>query len=386
MASLPATDVIADRGWRAIRSRLQSIARIVRDLGPNISVDQARLIVARYEPEIAAAIENSLLASWIRAGVDTAAGMVGGSTDARGGVYARGSLGSLPAGGGGQLGTADYLPPLSGAFGRAIAEAAGEAGIGTASASTSTTPATPRLATPPPVALTSPGSSPGSLTSPVRFPIIERGAQALYDSRVLRKDEFDTLANDAKRAAFTIARVNSIKSIADIRDRIAVDAVRGSDLHAFQRDANRILGEEGLSNWNLESVYRTQIMQARASGERTVLASPLVADAFPYVMYTAVHDSRVEHTHLMLESLGLNGTAIYRRDDPTIIKFWPPWRWSCRCVIIAMSKEDAARYGVREAMEWVRTGIPPLNPEWVTPPPFDLPKGWIGGHSTIAVL
>jgi hypothetical protein len=78
----------------------------------------------------------------------------------------------------------------------------------------------------------------------------------------------------------------------------------------------------------------------------------------------------------MMESLGLDGTAVYRRDDPVWDLFYPPWGWNCRCVVIPLSVEDAAARGVKEAMEWMRTGRPPVVPQYVNPPPFSIPKGW----------
>lgn len=116
--------------------------------------------------------------------------------------------------------------------------------------------------------------------------------------------------------------------------------------------------------------------QAYSTGLIEVLNHPLVADEFPYLAYHAVHDSRVRPEHLALERHGLNGTNIYRRDDPIWERFTPPWDYQCRCAIIPMTIEDAARAGVHEAQEWLRTGLPPSTPEWVTPPPFSPPEGW----------
>jgi hypothetical protein len=78
-----------------------------------------------------------------------------------------------------------------------------------------------------------------------------------------------------------------------------------------------------------------------------------------------------------MEQLGLDGTAVYRRDDPVWLKFYPPWGWQCRCIVIPLSVEDAAARGVKEAIRWVQTGRPPASPAWVKPLPFDIPKGWV---------
>src|SRR5262249_21071406 len=94
--------------------------------------------------------------------------------------------------------------------------------------------------------------------------------------------------------------------------------------------------------------------------------------------YSAVHDSRARPEHRHLERLGLDGTAVYRRDDPVILQFWPPWDYNCRCAVVPLTVADAAARGVKEAQEWLRTGQPPAAPAFVAPPPFSPPAGFAG--------
>jgi len=90
-----------------------------------------------------------------------------------------------------------------------------------------------------------------------------------------------------------------------------------------------------------------------------------VAEVFPYQAYLAIDDSRVRPEHFALMFLGLNGTNIYRVSD---VAFWevfrPPWGFSCRCGVNLMTKRAAAARGVVEAQEWLRTGQPPVFPDY----------------------
>ena len=120
-----------------------------------------------------------------------------------------------------------------------------------------------------------------------------------------------------------------------------------------------------------------EMQERRDSGRRMrlnllkSLESPIVSSGFPYLQFSAIGDDRTPKTHLALERLGLDGTAIYRRDDPFWRMFMPPLTDLCRCTVIPLTIRMAAEAGVKEAKEWLRTNQPPAKPEWVTLPPFD---------------
>jgi len=210
----------------------------------------------------------------------------------------------------------------------------------------------------------------------LRFPAVEAAARDLASRQVLTRADFDRLADDAKAAAFTVARVTSLDALAKIQAALVDDVARGGTLADFRRAVDDALGSSALTPAHIENVYRTNVAQAYTQGQAEVLAHPLVADEFPYLAYHACHDARVRADHLRLETWGLSGTNVYRRDDPIWERFLPPWDYQCRCVVVPLTLADAARAGVREAQEWLRTGIPPALRAWVKPPPFEPPAGW----------
>lgn len=100
---------------------------------------------------------------------------------------------------------------------------------------------------------------------------------------------------------------------------------------------------------------------------------PTLQASFPYLRWCAIHDARTIPEHMALETSGIQGTEIYRRDDPLFADWWAlRRRWErrgrapCRCGWIDMSVKDAAvQFKISEAIEWHRTKEPPANPQWI---------------------
>ena len=222
----------------------------------------------------------------------------------------------------------------------------------------------------------------GDAPPPIRLPAIEKGAQYLRNRLAYTPEEFAALDDDAREVGFTVAKAMSLDAVEKVRDALAEDVAQGGTLRAFRGKIADVIDESALSPAKVEALYRTHVARAYSAGQLDVHDHPLMRGSFDYVMYNATHDGRVRPEHLALESMGMKRedgtrTAIYRADDPVIRRYWGPWDWNCRCVCIFISTADAARYGVREAIEWERTGIPPANPEYVPDPGFPLPSGWV---------
>ncbi len=214
--------------------------------------------------------------------------------------------------------------------------------------------------------------------SPVSFEAAEKGANYLAGLRAFTRDQFDSLDADARRVSFTVARVATAESVERVRDLIA-DAQRYGRTYRQVRPALReAVDSAPLSAPQLEAIFRTYVGRAQAAGALDSLNNPMVRDEFPYRIWSATHDARAEQSHKDMEHSGLDGTAIYRADDPIWTWAMAPVRWNCRCnSSIPISIEDAARYGVREAIKWMETGIPPVVPTFVKSIPLKPVKGWV---------
>lgn len=229
---------------------------------------------------------------------------------------------------------------------------------------------------PPPILMQSHGATADVLPS-ASFPQTVRAANWLRERIAYTPAEFAQLDYNAQRAGFTVARIATENTVAKIRNTLADLQGQNVSVRDFQNLMRDTLDVSPLSDSQLETIYRTHTGRAATTAKMGILNHPLVRDEFPYLLYVATHDSRVRPEHLAMESLGLDDTAVYRADDPIWNQFLPPWAWNCRCEVIPLSVEDAAEYGVREAIEWVKTGRPPARPEFVKPRPFSIPNGWI---------
>ncbi len=334
MIPSPIFDAILDRGLAggvalAEAARRELAARAASGASAEELLYEARRVLARIDPYLAVTVRDTLLAAWLAA-----------------------------------------------ARGPAVAAVEPE-------------PEEPIIRQPPLPPPFGPGDEVGVPRPVVRFPSLERAARDLWERRVLTRHDFDALADDAKRAAFTVARVVTLDALDKVRRSLTEAAYEGGDKRRFTVAVNATLGEQGeaaLAPHHLETVYRANVQQARAAGQEAVLRHPLVGSEFPYVLYYAAHDGRTRPEHLAMETLGLDGTGVYRRDDPIWDTFTPPWSYNCRCGLIPLTMEDAARRGVREAQEWLRTGQPPASPAWVRLPDFRPPPGWGRGRPQLVAV
>lgn len=218
----------------------------------------------------------------------------------------------------------------------------------------------------------------------VRLPSIDNAVNLLRERNVVGADDFYGLSASARRQAFTITADLTESSLDRIRNRLADVMEQGPSLRAFRAAIVEDFDTLPLGAAHLEQVYRNNVNESFSQGMETILDHPMVDDGFPYRMYVAVHDARARKEHRSLETMGIDGTAVYHKDDPTWIRFRPPWSWGCRCGWVAVSVETAASMGVREAQEWLRTGLEPAHPP-VPKPPFSPPVGWERTAEVLAV-
>lgn len=168
----------------------------------------------------------------------------------------------------------------------------------------------------------------GDSPDPPRLPVILKAADWLQTRLDYTPDEFKALDDDAKQLGFTVARTTSLEAVNRIKNSLVENIARGQTLREFKTDAQDALAGTLLSDPQIETIYRTQLAKSYSAGQAAVLRHPLVAPAFPYCLYSATHDSRVRPDHLQLERMGLDGTAVFRADDPFWDLFTPPWAWN----------------------------------------------------------
>lgn len=309
---------------RRVRRRVEAMVRRNRNLSAADTMARIRAELLRTEPDIARAIEGGILAAWVSAAQKPAREL---PVDEDADVPTTGSV----------------IPPI---------------------------PPGPPFG---PLALAPIGNDD---ERPVRWPAIEAAARDLLSRRAVTHRDFVALSQDARAAAYSIAGDLREGTIDAVKDAITHDTLHGGTLRAFTDNVGAALDAAGMSDAQIETTYRTQTGLARTAGIVKVIDHPQIAEEFPYWGYFATHDSRTRPEHMAMETAGIDGTNVFRCDDPIARKAWPPCSYNCRCLGRVMSIEDAAEAGVREARIWLRTGEPPANPAWVDSVPVVLPKDW----------
>lgn len=228
----------------------------------------------------------------------------------------------------------------------------------------------------PPAAFTPPAPPAGSPEG-IHFPTIDEAVKQLAEKNVLDRRQYNALDAAARAKAFTVAGVQAEETLAKIRDSLADNVREGADYEAWKQ---KILGSVDagtfLSDAHQETVFRTNVQSALSDGQMSVLSHPLVRSGFPYVARDAIHDDRVREEHLALERLGIQGTNVYRVDDPVWQLFRVPWDYNDRCADTLMTVSQAAEAGIDEARQWLDTGVEPSPPAHVAMPDFRPPPGF----------
>jgi SPP1 gp7 family putative phage head morphogenesis protein len=146
--------------------------------------------------------------------------------------------------------------------------------------------------------------------------------------KVVRRKEFDLLAEDARSAAFTVSGVYKKDVISGFKKEIVKALEDGTPHKRVIQRFREILdgaGHQQLGAYHLDVIIRTNLAMAYGVGRRKALEE--AADDFPFWTYHDVGDDRVRETHH-----ALNGVTL-----PANHEFWnshfPPWEFSCRCAV-----------------------------------------------------
>lgn len=211
------------------------------------------------------------------------------------------------------------------------------------------------------------------------FPATKAAVRRLAERRVYTPQKFRELSDAARGRAFTVTADISNKTRAKMQNKLTELIAEGADRKAFAKEFETL----PMSPAHIDQVFRNNVFTAYSEGVEDVLATPMVGENFPYRQYYATMDDRVRPEHLLLETLGIQGTGIYHKDDPVWRMFRPPWSWNCRCVWRPVSIREAARKGINEAKQWLETGEEPPH-EFVKRPPFEPDPLWLRSHADIS--
>ncbi len=159
---------------------------------------------------------------------------------------------------------------------------------------------------------------------------------------IITKDQYKELTQQAKRKAFTVARVDSESIIKKIHGKLK-DAMIGSDnyedLYDKVMEIFESAGISPISPRHIEVVMRNNLNSQYTDGRFKVFEE-MEKSEFPVLQIMAIMDNAVRDTHARLH--------LYTRpvDDPVWSWLRPPFGHNCRCTIRAVHESE--EYSVSE--------------------------------------
>lgn len=173
---------------------------------------------------------------------------------------------------------------------------------------------------------------------PVDVPLkFEEAIEYFKDKVSMKPEEFAKLSNEYKTKAFTVGGIASLDIIKKFMEALEKALEEGKTMEDFRKDVNEFLkakGYEGITPFQADNIFRTNIQTAYNVGHYKRMSDPDVLKARPYWQYDAIDDSHTRPTHL-----GMDG-KVFPADHPIWDIWYPPNGYRCRCKVKSLSKRN----------------------------------------------
>lgn len=171
----------------------------------------------------------------------------------------------------------------------------------------------------------------------------EEAVEFFGDKLPLKPSEFYKLAEEYRTQAFTISGYSKIQVLNQFHTQLLSAIEEGSTVRKFKDEMNEFLnkrGYEGITNYQADNIFRTNIQTAYQVGHHKVMTSPEVMQLRPYWQYDAVNDQRTRPAHMAMDG------KVYRADDPIWDTWYPPNGFRCRCGVSTLSERQVQARGL----------------------------------------
>lgn len=156
--------------------------------------------------------------------------------------------------------------------------------------------------------------------------------------------EYYKISNEYKTRAFTVSGYSSTEMINKFMNELEKALDEGLTPKDFKNNMNDFLekrGYEGLTPYQADNIFRTNIQTAYNVGHYKQMTKPEVLKSRPYWMYDAVNDKRTRPNH----------AAMDRKVFPADHEFWdiwyPPNGFKCRCGVSSLSERQVKAKGLK---------------------------------------
>ena len=149
----------------------------------------------------------------------------------------------------------------------------------------------------------------------------------------------------ARALAFSVAGMTRLDQIEHVRESLNRALEEGGTFETWKEEMLKSPEALALPRHRLDNIFRTNLQSAYMAGRcRAIQAHK---DTRPYLLYSAVNDSRTRPSHAAMDG------TILPVDDPWWETHTPPNGFRCRCGVISISEAEARRRGISSG--------PPVN-------------------------
>ncbi|WP_113673486.1 phage minor head protein [Vallitalea guaymasensis] len=160
---------------------------------------------------------------------------------------------------------------------------------------------------------------------------------------VVDSDEFAKLSQASKAKAFTVARYSEMDILNKFHGELVEAIKQGLTLHDFKTRMNDFLirkGYEGITPFQADNIYRTNIQTAFNIGRYNEMNKPTITKYRPYWIYDAIDDSHTRASHRAMNN------KVFRYDNPVWDTWYPPNGYRCRCKVRTLSERQLKERGL----------------------------------------
>lgn len=202
------------------------------------------------------------------------------------------------------------------------------------------------------------------------MPLVSAAVRHLEGLRPMLDWVFESVAPATRKQAFTVTGIAIQKALESVQKSLVKALEQGQSFPTWYEVARKALATGPVGISRAQAIYRFNGSQAFHNGQERVMNDPIVGNRFPYIFVHTIRDSRISEPCRIMGKSGLRGhggrrTACFRRDDPAYIRNRTPRHINCRCKDSPMTVSQAAKLGIREAVQWELTGETPLIPSHV---------------------
>ena len=149
----------------------------------------------------------------------------------------------------------------------------------------------------------------------------------------------------ARALAFSVAGMTRLDQIEHVRESLNRALEEGGTFETWKEEMLKSPEALALPRHRLDNIFRTNLQSAYMAGRCRAIQAHKASR--PYLLYSAVNDSRTRPSHAAMDG------TILPVDDPWWETHTPPNGFRCRCGVISISEAEARRRGISSG--------PPVN-------------------------